>query len=258
MIEIHPIPAFDNNYFWIIYNSKTKDACIIDPGDAKPVNNFLNKNNLNLTYILITHHHWDHTGGVSELKKEHKSIVFGPNNPKIKDIDNIVSEQNNNLVNLEKLNISFKVLDVPGHTLDHVAYFSNNTIDVPVLFCGDTLFSGGCGRLFEGSATQMQNSLSKISSLLSNTNIYCAHEYTLSNLKFAESILPSDQDIKDYINHVKKLREKNTPSLPSNIKQEKLINLFLRCDDIELQTALDTQGDSLASFTKLRELKDNF
>jgi hydroxyacylglutathione hydrolase len=258
MLEIQPIPAFNDNYFWIIFNTKTKDACIVDPGDSKPVNNFLKKHNLKLTYILITHHHGDHTGGVSELKKEHKSIVFGPNNPKIKDIDTYVCEKNKNLVELEKLNISFKVLDVPGHTLDHIAYFSNNTIDVPVLFCGDTLFSGGCGRLFEGTAAQMQSSLCKISSLTNNTNIYCAHEYTLNNLKFAESILPTDQDIKVYINHAQNLRKNNTPSLPSNIKQEKRINLFLRCNDIELQKVLGTQGDSLASFTKLRKLKDDF
>lgn len=258
MIKIHPIPAFNDNYFWIIFNTKTKYACVVDPGDSKPVNDFLIKNNLNLSYILITHHHWDHTGGVSNLKKEHNPKVFGPNNSKIKDIDNYVCEKNNNLVKLESLSISFKVLEVPGHTLDHIAYFSNNTIDIPVLFCGDTLFSGGCGRLFEGSAAQMQKSLSKLLSLADNTNIYCAHEYTLSNLKFAEYILPADQNIKDYINHVQNLRKNNTPSLPSTIRQEKLINLFLRSDDMELQKVLKTQGNSLASFTKLRKLKDNF
>ncbi len=289
MLEIHPIPAFNDNYIWIIFDNNSKNALVVDPGDAKPVNTFLQKHNLKLSYILITHHHFDHTGGVSQLKAEHKPITYGPNNLKIQDIDHRVSEgvgeskgvseikgkgvsesvgesegaKDNINLKLDLLDLELNVLDIPGHTLDHVAYFGiNKTTNTPILFCGDTMFSAGCGRLFEGTAVQMHHSLSKLVKLPDNTKVYCAHEYTLSNLKFAKSILPQDIHIQDHVEKVKVSMEKNIPSLPSSIKQEKLSNLFLRCHEDVLQKALGIESNDnnkeIAAFTKLRKLKDEF
>ena len=261
MLHIEPIPAFNDNYIWIIFD-ENKNACVIDPGDARPVINFLDKLNLNLKTILITHHHLDHVGGVTDLKQKYKLKVYGPNNPKIKGIDQFLCESNNGNIKLEGLDIEFKVINIPGHTLDHIAYYSDNNCDNPILFCGDTLFSGGCGRVFEGTYKQMMDSLNKLSSLPNDTIIYCAHEYTLNNLYFAKSILSnkikSYYMINSYIKKVEKLRKDGLPSLPSSMKQEKLINLFIRLNDKNLQKMLNTEGDELKTFTRLRTLKDSF
>jgi hydroxyacylglutathione hydrolase len=263
MIKITPIPAFSDNYLWIITNNKNNNAYIIDPGDAKPVIDYIEKNNLNLTHILITHHHHDHIGGLLELKQKYNAIAYGPNN-NIKGLDFNLKE--NNIIKTD--DISFKIIEVPGHTLDHIAYYisedikedinSNLELDSPKLFCGDTLFSGGCGRLFEGTPEQMFKSLEKLAYLPDNTKIYCAHEYTLNNLKFAESILPNDKYIQKRILEANKLREQNIPTIPTSIKEEKLSNIFLRSNEKDLQIKLNALNNPIEAFAKLRKLKDDF
>ena len=260
MININYIKAFQDNYFWIITNNN--NACVVDPGDATAVNNYLNKHNLKLSHILITHHHFDHTGGVSELKKTHNAFVYGPNNPNIKDIDQSLTD--NKIISIPYIinkninkNINIKILEIPGHTLDHIAYYLDDS-ENPTLFCGDTLFSGGCGRVFEGTHLQMFNSLEKIKNLPDNTKIYCAHEYTLNNLKFAQSIISNDKYINSRLLHVTKLREQNISTIPTTLHKEKLSNLFLRCDDPKIQKILNTENNPLDTFSKLRELKDKY
>ena len=259
MIEINFISAFTDNYFWIITNNKNNNACVIDPGEAKAVNNYLDKHNLTLSHILITHHHFDHTGGVSELKKKHNAFVYGPSNPDIKDIDEHLTDQNNitipYIINKDKI-INIKILEIPGHTLDHIAYYLD--YENPKVFCGDTLFAGGCGRIFEGTPKQMFKSLEKLKSLPDNTKVYCAHEYTLNNLQFANSIIPQDKYINSRLLHAIKLREQNTSTIPTTLHEEKLSNIFLRSNDTEIQKILNTQNKPINTFTKLRELKDVF
>ena len=222
--------------------------------------NYIEKNNLNLTHILITHHHNDHIGGLLELKEKYNAITYGPNNPYIKGLDFHLKE--NDIINID--DISFKIIEVPGHTLDHIAYYisnninQNSKINSPKLFCGDTLFSGGCGRIFEGTPEQMFKSIEKLASLPDDTKIYCAHEYTLNNLKFAESILPNDNYIQKRILQANKLRDKNIPTIPTSIKEEKSSNIFLRYNEKSLQRKLNALNNPLEAFAKLRKLKDSF
>ena len=206
---IEAIPAFSDNYIWIIV--KNDEAAIVDPGDASVVEDFLKKKNLKLKNILITHHHFDHTGGVLELIKNWNPEVFGPKGGHIKGIDNALEENDS----LKILDSNFIVYETPGHTLDHIAFYSK---DLDALFCGDTLFSGGCGRLFEGTPNQMFESLKKFSDLPDETKVFCAHEYTLSNLKFALEVEPNNNDLLNYYNEViTKLNRKEIFELVENI-----------------------------------------
>ena len=181
MIHIEPISAFSDNYIWCLYND-AGEAVVVDPGDAAPVEAFLADRSLKLTAVLITHHHFDHVGGLAELTRSRGIDVFGPRGS-APQISSEVSE--GDCVRL--LGLSFEVLAVPGHTLDHIAYFAASKVP-PLLFCGDTLFAGGCGRLFEGTPEQMHHSLSRLKSLPPDTEVYCAHEYTLANLRFAQAV----------------------------------------------------------------------
>ncbi|MBQ0214463.1 hydroxyacylglutathione hydrolase [Proteus vulgaris] len=251
-MELIRIPALSDNYIWLLSNENS-ECVIVDPSQAKPVIEMLTQRSITPIAILLTHHHDDHVGGVAELVKKYPNIdVFGPQETQSKGAENIIHNQERIIVG----SFTFNVIGTPGHTLGHVAYYCE-----PYLFCGDTLFSGGCGRLFEGTAQQMFSSLQRLSSLPDNTLICCAHEYTLSNMTFAHHIMPENVLITDYLAQVSEMRKKLQPTVPITLKNEKNINLFLKSDDIDLQRILGITTNTYApikTFTKLRELKDNF
>lgn len=255
MYQVIPIQAFSDNYIWCLKNDN--NAVIVDPGDAAPVISYLTANNLDLAAILVTHHHPDHIGGINELKTHFPDvIVYGPENSKIPQVTQIV--KNDECIELAKIDAQFNVIEIPGHTLDHIAYFDDTS-----LFCGDTLFSGGCGRLFEGSPEQMMHSLEKLTNLPANTAVYCAHEYTLANLSFASHVEPNNADLKRYIATVNKLRENNQPSLPTSIGQELKVNPFIRAHSANIKQTCENHfnselTDELSVFTATRKWKDNF
>ncbi|RCL38416.1 MAG: hydroxyacylglutathione hydrolase [SAR86 cluster bacterium] len=243
-MKIFHIPAFIDNYIWSI--EKEGKISVIDPGDANAVLNVLQNRNLELEDILITHHHYDHTGGVKELKKVMQGNVYGPDNLAIEGIDVALIENDQ----FSTLGYEFNVIETPGHTLDHISFHCH---EKNVLFCGDTLFSGGCGRLFEGTYQQLFNSLQKLVRLPNDTEVYCTHEYTLANLAFAEQQI-SDEEISNYKKNVEVKLNKGEISLPSSIEIEKKINLFLM-----QKTPSDLKHLSPEeSFKELRIRKDNF
>lgn len=254
-VSVFPIEAFNDNYIWCLHNQT--HCAVVDPGDAKPVLDYCQANKLSLSAIIVTHHHWDHTGGIDALLSVFPDIpVYGPQNQEIKQITTRLSESDT--IQLSQLDVKFTVLEVPGHTLDHIAYYG----DVG-LFCGDTLFSAGCGRLFEGSPQQMFDSLAKLTALPRDTAVYCTHEYTLANIAFAEVVEPSNQALISYKEWAQQQREKNTATLPSSIQREMAVNPFLRCSSPELLTNVNQNaGATLASeqaiFAALRSWKDNF
>lgn len=266
MIKIHGIEAFNDNYIWCIFNEKN-NAIIVDPGCAKSVDAFLTKHNLNLEAILITHHHFDHIGGVKQLKEKHSPKIYGYKGADFDFLDfTLVDGQKFKLLELE-----FKTIEVPGHTLDHIAFFvdipssdiDDNKVMQPSLFSGDTLFSAGCGRLFEGTAEQMFSSLNKLAALPANTLIYCAHEYTLSNLAFAKSLMPNNKDLSSYISLCEEKRQQGLATVPSTLSTELKINPFLRNDDPEIYSSLKNRGliktmNELEVFRATRMAKDNF
>ncbi|MDP0563290.1 MAG: hydroxyacylglutathione hydrolase [Candidatus Endonucleobacter sp. (ex Gigantidas childressi)] len=262
MLIVTAIPAFSDNYIWAIHN-KTH-LYVVDPGDHKPVVQFMEETNLKLAGILITHHHPDHTGGVKSLISQHPISVYSPDNPVIENVTTPVKEGDK----VPVLGHSFQVITTPGHTLDHISYFvAEDNKRAPMLFCGDTLFSGGCGRLFEGTAVQMQASLDKFAVLPDETQVYCAHEYTSSNLAFAITIDPANTDLQAYIKEVDTLRQQNTPSLPSTIALEKKINPFMRTRQPSIincatqkhsLSAAATENNPSAIFSAIRTMKDNF
>jgi hydroxyacylglutathione hydrolase len=254
-ISVFPIEAFNDNYIWCLRNQT--HCVVVDPGDAAPVLAYCKDNQLTLSAILITHHHWDHTGGIDALLVSFPDIpVYGPQNKNIKQITVRLSQDDN--LELPQLDLKFSVLEIPGHTLDHIAYYG----DIG-LFCGDTLFSAGCGRLFEGTPQQMFTSLAKLTALPADTAVYCAHEYTMANIAFAEAAEPNNQALIDYKHWAGKQREKNIPTLPSNIHRELEVNPFLRCNSRELvknvsQNIGATLISDQATFASLRNWKDNF
>lgn len=194
MLKVIPIPAFQDNYIWLFHAVDQKKAYIVDPGDAAPVIKYLEEQDLELSGILITHHHADHTGGIDGLLAVNDVPVIGPDSPKISSLTRHVSE--NDFVNIG--GFSFNVIGVPGHTIDHIAFFCSGREDsmLPILFCGDTLFAGGCGRIFEGTPGMMYASLQKLARLPEKTRVYCAHEYTLANLTFGAAVLPDSKAIR--------------------------------------------------------------
>lgn len=229
MFSIHPIPALSDNYIWCLADQDTGKALIVDPGQAQPVKDYLAANNLGADTILVTHHHPDHVGGIKDLQQAWPDVrVVGPAESPFKGSNHPVHPGDEVIWQ----GLTFDVLAVPGHTLDHLAYFSPTQVDgKPVLFCGDTLFVSGCGRLFEGSAEQMHQSLSTLRDLPGDTAVYCAHEYTLANLRFARSWLPDDQALAEFEQQCQALRDQGKPTVPSTIAAEKALNLFLRWDD---------------------------
>lgn len=260
MIDIVPIPALVdtyNNYIWLLI--KDQHCCVVDPGDARPVLDYIDSHNLTIDCILITHYHGDHIGGVRRLRACFEDCtVYAPDHPKITHATHTIKAGDT----IEALGVTYDILDVSGHTLDHIAYLSTTT-EQPWLFCGDALFSAGCGRLFEGTPKQMHDALMLMADLPENTKMYCAHEYTLSNLQFAAHVEPENTDITDYNEHIRSLREQSIPSLPSSIGTEKRINPFLRC---EIPSIIHSVNQKFAAnstephqtFALLRQWKDNF
>ncbi|CNL37912.1 hydroxyacylglutathione hydrolase [Yersinia massiliensis] len=246
------IPAFQDNYIWLLANPQ-KHCIIVDPGESAPVLTALSHGQYTPQAILLTHHHHDHVGGVADLRHHFPNIpVYGPQETANKGATIIVNGGDNLTIGDQ----NYHIFAVPGHTLGHIAYYSK-----PYLFCGDTLFSAGCGRLFEGTPEQMYTSIQQLAQLPDETLICSAHEYTLANLKFARSILPSDQEIATYQQEIMQLRAKNLPSLPVKLHLERKINVFLRCNDIDLQREIGVSSppSSLASvFSELRARKDRF
>ncbi|MFL2722113.1 MAG: hydroxyacylglutathione hydrolase [Gammaproteobacteria bacterium] len=254
MINIEPIEAFSDNYIWLL--TTNEGSIVIDPGESQNLLKILKENKFNLKAILITHHHFDHTGGINEILSEKSIDVYGPNN----NIDSInIRVTNESKINL--LGIEFEIIEIPGHTLDHIAYYSENN-GRPILFCGDTLFSGGCGRVFEGTFEQMHDSLSILKELPVNTKIYCGHEYTESNLKFAKSVEPLNQKIISRYNEVIELRKQGIPSLPTTLELELETNPFLRVGLKEVQQEISKKFNIPKNdkdiFTAMRQWKDNF
>ena len=235
MLKISPINAFSDNYIWLIQTNEGNT--LVDPGDSKPIISTIDKLGITIDDILITHHHFDHIGGLELLKPLIKGSVIGPKNNAIDLLDKQVGEGDI----IESIGLQFSVFEVPGHTLDHIAFYSET--EKEVLFCGDTIFSGGCGRVFEGTFEQMNHSLEKLISLPSKTEIYCAHEYTLSNLQFALMAEPDNVDLKEYELNSKNKREKNIPTIPTTLGQELQINPFLRVAETSLREAISDKLD---------------
>ena len=255
-LSLVALPAFDDNYIWMLHDGKR--ALVVDPGDADVVFEALKRLSLRLETILVTHHHIDHTGGVDALRDTTGAMVFGP-------LTETMPEPIRRLEGGDKvqaMGLNFDVIDVPGHTSGHIAFYADSADSAPLLFCGDTLFSGGCGRLFEGTPAQMLDSLTKLASLPSHTRVCCTHEYTLSNLKFARAVEPNNAALIQYQGECVALREAKVPTLPSTIAKELQINPFLRSDQAEVVHAaqqLDpTATDVVAVFTAIRQWKNNF
>lgn len=247
---IRAIPAFADNYIWIIENEgQSPAAAVVDPGQAEPVLQALSQSGLQLAAILLTHHHADHTGGVQALLEKaprwqgQAPMVVGPAHDPISRLTRKLVE--GDVVEIDPLNARFSVIEVPGHTLGHIAYFGFCASAQPVLFCGDTLFAAGCGRVFEGSPEQMWESLQKLARLPHDTALYCAHEYTLANLKFASVVRPDDPAIQARLAHTQSLRSENRITLPSSIGEELKTNPFLLCRNA-------------SEFARCRKLKDEF
>jgi len=251
-LTISPINAFSDNYIWLI--SDGREAYVVDPGDAAPVMAKLSQSQLQLSGILITHHHFDHTGGVAQLQSSTGCETWGPANSPGGPYDHTLQEG----AEVSVLGVYFSVLEVPGHTLDHIAFYSESE---GIIFCGDTLFVGGCGRVFEGSPPQMRKSLEKLRQLPSQTRVFCAHEYTLANLHFARLVEPNNQQLEAFLAECEQRRCDNLPTVPSLLGAECEYNPFLRWDSPAVLAMLKEQGrvddDSHdAVFTAVREWKN--
>lgn len=254
-LQITAVRAFQDNYIWCLHNQKTVVA--VDPGDAAPLLAFCQEHQLELAGVLITHHHRDHTGGIAKLASVYPNLpVIGPSGGHIRGLTKSVDE--GDTVSLPSLNCKFTVIEVPGHTLDHLAFFGHGLV-----FCGDTLFSAGCGRLFEGSAEQMYHSLNKLKRLPDDTLVYCTHEYTQANIQFAKAVEPENTALQEYATNVHALRQQDRATLPSQLAKEKAINPFLRahCEEVQ-QSAASYSGtplaDDTAVFAAIRRWKDEF
>ena len=251
-----PIPAFADNYLWLLHDGNR--ALVVDPGDAEPVLRTLKQYALQLESILVTHHHADHTGGVDALRQATGAAVYGPATEPIPAPFKPLHEGDT----VHALGLDFQVLDVPGHTAGHIAFYTSDMDGKPLLFCGDTLFSGGCGRLFEGTPAQMLASLDKLAALPGATQVCCTHEYTLSNLRFALAVEPDNAYLAAYQQHCLKLREQGEPTLPTSIAQELLINPFLRTRQVNIMTAANrfdsSTHDDTTVFAALRQWKNQF
>lgn len=253
MSNVIPLRAFKDNYIWAITSLDPGAIFIVDPGEAEPVIEFLQKNNLSLSAILLTHHHYDHSNGISKLRQHFSHVkVFGKGKEIISDITDIVKDGDI----ISQNGLTFKVMEIPGHTLDHVAYYGEKR-----LYCGDTLFSAGCGRIFEGTPFQMYGSLQKIKALPEETQIYCGHEYTVANLRFALLVEPNNAYVQEYLAKMQALLLQGKPTLPSTLKIELKINPFLRCEENGIMMSVQNyfkckETDPIKIFTYLREWKN--
>lgn len=256
MLNVLAVPAFQDNYLWLVHDGV--HAAVVDPGDAAPVGAALDTHRLSLVAILLTHHHADHVGGVPGLLDRFDVPVFGPRNEAIPQVTHALNE--GDAVTIPELSLHLSVLDVPGHTRGHIAYVAQ---EQGWLFCGDTLFAGGCGRLFEGTPEQMLASLTKLAALPDTTRVYCAHEYTVSNLRFARAVEPRNPDLADRLSAEEAKRAAGLPTVPSTIGLEKKTNPFLRSDHEEVLEQLSAEGlistrEPIAAFAALRQWKNSF
>jgi len=258
MFTVTPIPAFNDNYIWALTHEDSPGlAVVVDPGDAAPVKAWLEQEQLKLASILITHHHNDHTGGACELAELFNAPVYGPEHSPFNGITHTLQQGQQ----IEVLGLTLSIQAVPGHTRDHISYFQAE--HTPQLFCGDTLFLAGCGRLFEGTARQMLDAMHYFASLPDATLVYCTHEYSLANLGFAAHVEPENTAIRDTRERCHQLRDAGKPTLPSTIALEKSINPFMRTAAPEVAAAaeqfsgnaLDSEVEILAA---LREWKNQF
>ncbi len=254
MINVSYVPAFEDNYIWLIHKENDPHIVIVDPGDAEPVLAAIATHSYIPVAILITHHHGDHIGGIRRLTQDYDIPVYGPSNEGIGSITHPVRE--GDCIDIAVLDCTFDVLDVPGHTRGHIAYYSEKS-----LFCGDTLFTAGCGRLFEGTAAQMYQSLQKIAALPNDTLVYCAHEYTLDNLKFAKVVEPDSAELEQRVQDTLAARKRGQPTVPASLALEKATNPFLRCHlpnviEAAENFALKRLQSGADTFTVVRHWKD--
>ncbi len=260
LLNVEVIESLTDNYIWLLVNYHESSAFVVDPGEAPAVLSWLKKRKINLLGILITHHHPDHTMGVADLVNYYDIPVYGPHKSPAKCITKKLQENDDLILH----GIRFSVIEVPGHTNDHIAYFSSSPLDTNhILFIGDTLFGGGCGKLFEGTAQQMYNSLEKIKRLPQNTLIYSGHEYTLSNLNFAISAEPDNNKLKKRYQDDRQKRNKNQPTLPSLLSLELDTNPFLRVRNESVISAIQKKFNindhsEEVIFEALRKWKDIF
>jgi hydroxyacylglutathione hydrolase len=253
-MKIVPLKAFKDNYIWTLRNST--HAAVVDPGEAQPVLEYLAAESLKLAAILATHHHPDHVGGIAEILRLHPCPVYGPKNEPIPTLTHPVSE--GDFVRIPELGAEFSVLDIPGHTRAHIAYYGSES-----LFCGDTLFACGCGRVFEGTPEQMFASLAKLLALPDRTRVYCGHEYTLANMQFAKTVEPANAALAAREKRDQALRDRGLPTLPSTLADEKATNPFLRClEPAVIESAnkyLGSRiGDPVSVFSAIRKWKNEF
>jgi hydroxyacylglutathione hydrolase len=259
-LEYVPVPAFEDNYIWVV--SDGRHAVVVDPGEAAPVEAYLAKRGWRLNAILLTHHHADHVGGVADLLNTQPVPVYGPSAEAIPYLTQRL--KGGDQVSIDAPALEFTVLEVPGHTNGHIAYFqAADANGTPHVFCGDTLFACGCGRLFEGTPAQMLDSLDALAALPGATEVHCAHEYTLSNIRFALACEPGNADLQAWRDKAEALRARRTPTLPTTIAHERAVNPFLRAGEPAVQASLASQlhesvPDRLTAFTLMREWKNRF
>ncbi|XAH21738.1 hydroxyacylglutathione hydrolase [Xylophilus sp. GW821-FHT01B05] len=256
-MTLEPLPAFSDNYIWMLHERQR--AVVVDPGEAGPVFEALQAQGLQLDAILVTHHHHDHTGGVAALREATGARVYGPAHEAVPEPAVRLSQGST----AEALGLRFDVIDVPGHTAGHIAFWCADAGGAPVLFCGDTLFSAGCGRLFEGTPAQMLASLDALAALPGDTRVCCGHEYTLSNLAFALAVEPGNAALADYAASCQSLRAEGRPTLPSTIALEREVNPFLRSRTNAVAQAARRHApsaphDEAGIFAVLRQWKNEF
>jgi len=253
---ITPLPAFKDNYLWLLVRGD--EAAIVDPGDAEPVIQALEQRKLRLRAILATHHHADHVGGAMALKQRYGAAVYGPARENIAAVDHPLSNGDQ----IEVLATKFQVLDIPGHTAGHIAFFAAQ-LNPPAVFCGDTLFACGCGRLFEGTPEQMLTSLDRLAALPVTTRVYCGHEYTVANIRFAMAVEPGNRELQARAASATAMRRRGEPTLPSTIGLELATNPFMRCDNPAVRAAASGLATGagfarVSTFAAMRSWKDGF